>query len=810
MRSASPWKAVAASAAVAGLSLVSAPVIGPVAAPPIAAAAQAGECRKIDSGTLDWGIKQSFRSYLTGPIARGGWQLDGAEFRGEERGGGAFRFTADPERAALSGEDADIPLRGSVRMTGHFGALTITLSDLEVQIRGAQGQIVGRMSSQSPALVSSVLGLGGGSGQRVPLATLTLDRPLPQALGADGTAVVSATTRLTEEANQALGGNYGEGNDEGDTATLSLRTAPGAGECAGVDPSVRLASAPRPGVASAAETTSPPPAVPAEATAALPDARCAEVTSASAGWGIKQSFRNYLTGPIAAGGWDLDGVEYRGSRGGAEGQFAFTSPQGQATVTPEGADIPLAGTISLHGHLGLLAIDMSNMSVKVRGNRAQFIADFSSNIVNRPAPGAKVTGRETGTQAVIAEFTLDSPITPEALAAGELRLHGGGSITAEGNRAFGGNYGEGNNQADPLDVVLSVEGARDCGAGLSDHAAGAPAGAVTTNPGGRGAIPRDRTAPADPPGFAVATPAQAPADVAVGGRGASQAPTSGTCDEAATQAVSDARLGWGVKDSFRTYVRGPIAYGGWRLSGATESGGNFVFSGNQGAVDTAAARGTIGHGGAVTFYGHEGVLNTTIANPEIQFEGGTGALIAEVTSNDTEGNAVNYGRIAVADLTVNIGVSGDVLDGTAAASLTQAGASALGNFYPAGTQMAPVSFKAALSGAASCAAVTGAAAATGAGAGARTLSQEDIAALGKPADPSSEPPVPPTQAAPSGSRTSLLDAEAQPPRSAAVALAANPMTPPSLVVLLLGLAGLGVYLFTGRRAATTTEADDEE
>ncbi|WPF65805.1 MULTISPECIES: HtaA domain-containing protein [unclassified Corynebacterium] len=828
MRSAPPWKALAASVAVAGLSLVSAPVLGPVAS--IVPVAQAQECRGLTAGSLDWGIKQSFRNYLAGPIAMGGWELDGAEFHGEEKGGdGAFRFNADTERATLSGDDADIPLSGAVRLHGHFGALNITMSDLEVQIRGTQGQIVGRMGSDSPALLSSVLGFGGGSGERVPLATLSLDQPLSQALASDGTATLTAATRLTEEANQALGGNYGEGNNEGDTATLRLSTAPGEGECAGVDTSVALAQAPgQPAAqptapAAPAEPSAPEPQRPATGVTPPTSTECAEVTSASAGWGIKQSFRNYLTGPIALGGWDLNGVEYRGSQGGADGQFAFSSPQGQATVTPEGADIPLAGSLSLHGHLGLLKIELSAMSVKVRGNQAQFIADFTSNTVNRPTAGAKVTGQETGTQAVIAEFTLDSSITQEALASGEVRLSGGGYITAEGNRAFGGNYGEGNNQADPLDVTLAVSGAAECGSGegLSEYAASTPASSgaqdAGTAPGGQQAAP---SAPSGQgrPALDVAAPARgasapaAPGNTGNNGQGASIS-NGGTCDEGATRAVSDARLGWGVKDSFRTYVRGPIAHGGWRLSGATESGGAFVFSGSQGAVDTSAARGTISHGGSVTFYGHDGVLNTTIANPEIQFAGGAGTLIAEVTSNDTEGNAVNYGRIAVAELAVNTSVNADVLDGTAAASLTQAGATALGDFYPAGTEMAPVSFKAALSGSASCGAVTGAEAAKSAGTGAKPLSKEDIAALEKNQEQSTETTeaaVPlEMDAARSGSRTSLLDSKQAAPRSAAVALAENPMTPPSLAVMVLGLAGLGVYLLTGRRAAKKTEGDYE-
>ncbi|KQB84019.1 Htaa [Corynebacterium lowii] len=823
---------MAASMAVAGLTLVTAPVTGP---PAMTSVAHAEQCRTLNAGHMDWGIKQSFRNYLTGPIAMGSWELDGAEFHGEEKGeGGAFRFAADPSAAAIEGDNADIPLLGSVRMSGHFGALSITMSDLEVQIRGNQGQILGRMGSDSPELLSSVLGLGGGSGERVPLAVLDLDKPLSQSLDEQGNALITAATRLTEEANQALGGNYGEGNNQGDPMILQLSTAAGQGACGQVDAGAQIAQAPgesAPGASTPGEftpATSPsaePTAAPAAsqpAQQAPQSAQCSQVTAASAGWGIKQSFRNYLTGPIALGGWDLDGVEYQGSQGGADGQFLWTSPQGSATVTAEGADIPLAGTVKLHGHLGLLSIELSNMSVKVRGNQAQIIADFSSNTVNRPTADAKVTGQETGTQTAIAEFTLDTPITEQALASGEVRLHGSGYITAEGNRAFGGNYGEGNNQADPLDVTVKASGAEGCATDLSQYQPSSPAsngaaqdtGTAQGTQGSQGS--QNDAAPAlnvgapgaSNTGMASKASPAAP-NAGTGNSGAASA--SNTCNAEATKAVSDARLGWGVKDSFRTYVRGPIAHGGWRLSGAEESGGAFVFSGNSGAVDTTAGRGTISHGGAVTFYGHDGVLNTTIANPEVQFEGGAGTLVAQVTSNDTEGNPVDYGRIAVADLAVNTSVNGDVLDGTAAASLTAAGAQALGNFYPAGTEMAPVSFKAALSGSADCGAVTGAEAASSAGAGAKTLSKEEIAKLSKETEaPTTEAETPvEMNNQGTGSRTSLLDSEQEQPRSVAMALAENPMTPPSLAVVFLGLVGLGVYLFMGTRATKKVEANDE-
>ena len=48
--------------------------------------------------------------------------------------------------------------------------------------------------------------------------------------------------------------------------------------------------------------------------------------------------------------------------------------------------------------------------------------------------------------------------------------------------------------------------------------------------------------------------------------------------------VVTAELGWGVKDSFRSYVRGGIANGNWDLSGTTFAHNTFNWSSGSGTV----------------------------------------------------------------------------------------------------------------------------------------------------------------------------------------------------------------------------------
>lgn len=175
-----------------------------------------------------------------------------------------------------------------------------------------------------------------------------------------------------------------------------------------------------------------------------------------------------------------------------------------------------------------------------------------------------------------------------------------------------------------------------------------------------------------------------------------------TCDPAdqSQNAVVEARMGWGVRDSFRTYVSGSIANGGWTTEdGAVFSDGDFVFDGDEGTVSTDG--GVLAFTGSVNFTGHDGVLDTTIADPEVRWEGDEGALVAEVTSNDTDGDPHNYGRIEVADLAVeqgeNSGGAPGTLQGDAEVSLTADGSTAMGDFYEEGAIMDPLTFRAALS-----------------------------------------------------------------------------------------------------------------
>lgn len=156
----------------------------------------------------------------------------------------------------------------------------------------------------------------------------------------------------------------------------------------------------------------------------------------------------------------------------------------------------------------------------------------------------------------------------------------------------------------------------------------------------------------------------------------------------ATQAGS---LTWGVKASFRSYIVSPTAKGSISLSGASTSGGAFVFGQSSADWNADAGTGSAGYSGAVRFTGHSGVLDLTLANP---------AITVTSPSSATLSISVNGSRITIGTVNLAAGTKSPVTGGVAYSgvpvTLTGAGAAVFSygssQFYAPGTAMDPVSF----------------------------------------------------------------------------------------------------------------------
>ena len=153
---------------------------------------------------------------------------------------------------------------------------------------------------------------------------------------------------------------------------------------------------------------------------------------------------------------------------------------------------------------------------------------------------------------------------------------------------------------------------------------------------------------------------------------------------------------WGLRQSFRNYIKTGPAHGSWELlDGAT---GEFNFPVDDGQSITAETPGTITFKGGVHFTGHDGQLDITIANPVVKFTGpDTADLLLNVKSKAMgAADVTDYGQIEFAKLS-NIAIQHDgekkLTVKAPKVVLTAKGAQGFANFYKEGTELDPFSFE---------------------------------------------------------------------------------------------------------------------
>jgi hypothetical protein len=356
--------------------------------------------RAVQGGRLDWGVKSSFSAYVTGPIAQGGYSLTGGA---ATVGGSGFRFhsatgTYDGDTGAFRAS-----FSGGVRFLGHRTGtgehqLDLTLSRPTVSVTGSTGTLLVDVTSKAK-------GTGAVTTSRqVPFASLSLG-------GIDmrggGTTVVlnNVPATLTAQGARSFAGYY--------TAGTAL------------DP-VSLSA----DVRRAAATPSRTPAAPA-ASPSRKSAPGGEVRDGAVDWGVRRTFREYVTGDIADGRWTL-------SSGAQDGGALFRFPGGRGTYDGGGLTARFSGAVRFTGSHGL-DLRLSAFRVTVDDGRGTLLADVTS-------PGYRAR------KAPLVTFT-----------AGELKASGGlvrvteapARLTAQGARAFGGMYRAGT-AMDPVSLAVAL------------------------------------------------------------------------------------------------------------------------------------------------------------------------------------------------------------------------------------------------------------------------------------------------------------------------------------------------------------------
>lgn len=198
------------------------------------------------------------------------------------------------------------------------------------------------------------------------------------------------------------------------------------------------------------------PAV-AEGDGETPAAGC-EVTGGTLSWGVKETFRAYISGSIVNGEWETsDGADYKTPN--------FTWDGATGSIDPEtgtGA-VSFTGTIHFTGHDGVLDLTLANPTIEFEGDgQAALLLDAKSNDME-----GELAVDET--QARSGEIAVGDDIAPED---GTLELADLETIlTDDGAEAFAGFY-EGGIELDPLTLNLEVgECAAAAGGGSSQEPA---------------------------------------------------------------------------------------------------------------------------------------------------------------------------------------------------------------------------------------------------------------------------------------------------------------------------------------------------
>ena len=669
--------------------------------------------------TVNWGLKKSFRSYINGPFSQGSQKLTGVTTNED----GSYHFTS-AEGTVANGEYSVTFTGSSIHYTAHHGLLEVIISDLSVTIKDGVGTVRANVQSRpyngntTPNdLVETknmTIGTFNASGLKVEGNTITL----PSVDEENGTRV-----KLSEEATGAFAGFYKAGQELDAlsfSATIVTKEAPAPSPEPSNEPTAAPSSAPTSEAPKPADPTSAAPK-PAEPTSAAPSAaptsaapsspaattdpkRDEKVTgnvveSGTLSWDIRESFLKYLTG-FAHGSVNVEGMEKTPAGG-----FKYTQASGVYNPETKTGQINFAGTAEFTGHNGQLKSTIKNMRLVVVNGKGTLVADVDA--LTRDGKSVSKTGL------AIAEVDLSGASVKDGVFSAQ---NAAVALTAEGSTVlFAGQYRGADNAMAPLSFSVklsertaentvevprvsenkssdnkgSENGSSDNSSSNSSDNSGANGSGSNGSAGTSGSVSNGGSSSngsvSNNPAQPVCVPVTRTREVQ------EQGASDGT--------IKSANLGWGVRDSFRNYVRGGIANGSWELNGTSYSSDAFNWSNGTGTFKNG--KGSISFSGSVRFTGHHGILDTTIANPRLEINGNSGTLYATMTSNDPSGKATNYGEVALLKVDLSgLQSSADAVSvNGAATTLTAEGAKAFAGFYEAGKDMAPLSFSAAINGA---------------------------------------------------------------------------------------------------------------
>ncbi|EPH42052.1 hypothetical protein STRAU_4883 [Streptomyces aurantiacus JA 4570] len=414
--------------------------------PAAAAHAAYTKPRTVQGGRLDWGIKASFQSYVTGPIAKGSWNLQGGA---ATVGGSQFRFHSAKGSYDAGSGAFTAAFSGGVHFTGHKKggsyALDLTISRPTVKVSGGSGTLYADM-------VSKDKGTGRvTSTAQVPLASLNVSG-IDMKGGTGPIALTNLPATLTTQGAKAFAGYYTAGTK---LDPVSLST-----DLVAAESSKKPMDKPKkkPGKKTSEKT---------KATGRIEDA--------AVDWGVRRTFREYVSGSIAKGKWTL-------SSGAQDGGALFRFPRGEGTYDEKKRTLAadFAGAVRFTGKHGL-DIELSEVAVGVKDGKGTLYADVAGADF-RKKKAALVTFTASGLKGLKPRDGLIAVTEAPA------------KLTADGAKAFGSMYKPGT-AMDPVSLAVAVDDEAELPA-LPDLGSAAAPGAKKPAAGARSERTADDSASA--------------------------------------------------------------------------------------------------------------------------------------------------------------------------------------------------------------------------------------------------------------------------------------------------------------------------
>jgi hypothetical protein len=168
------------------------------------------------------------------------------------------------------------------------------------------------------------------------------------------------------------------------------------------------------------------------------------VSGATLDWGIKSSFRNYISGGIANGSWSLSDVGY------ANGAYTWSNGTGSYNAVDDKGTARFPGSVSFTGHGGVLNLVISNIGLRISSaTSATIVADVhSTDMSGAPSDFSGVSFATVALSGGASGSSLTAAGAPVAL-------------TADGAKAFAGFYNAGD-ALDPVSFTIPLGGDVAC------------------------------------------------------------------------------------------------------------------------------------------------------------------------------------------------------------------------------------------------------------------------------------------------------------------------------------------------------------